>query len=143
MKCKEVKNNLIFFYYNELPHDKMKQIEEHLFKCSSCRQEYHKLALALDYVREEKQFTPVGNMWEGVSKRISHQTTVVRKLRILEAVAIAASVIIAALLGSLSGRAYVNSIASEKTDYYQAATYDSLVNTFENLDENISLVMDQ
>ncbi len=142
MKCKDVKNNLIFFYYNELPQDKMKQIEEHLFKCSSCRQEYHKLALVLDYAREEKQFTPPADIWEGVSKRISHRTAVVRKLKILEAVAIAASVIIAAFIGSLTGRFYTETRVNQSVYYYPSAVYDSLFYTFEYYDD-MSIVMDE
>lgn len=112
MKCNQVSDNLIFYYYNELEHSKMQEIKKHLDTCEKCRMEYNKLALVLDYAQKEKEFKASDNLWTKISMNIGyqqpHEHNNSKLITYFQAVAIAAAIAIAVFLGTLIGSTYAD-----------------------------------
>ena len=146
MNCHQVRNNLIFYYYGELEDEQMQQIKEHLQQCDSCRREYNKLALALDYAHKESQMKAPSGMWRAISERIdSSQTTKTRSVWLVavQIVAAAAAIVIAIFIGSLMGRTYVEQSYQIASHQQQYEDYDSLVEAFTSFDQSVYIVLDK
>ena len=54
MRCKEIKENLIFFIEGSLNHDRAMQIQKHLEECQECKSSYLKLKSVLSIIETEK-----------------------------------------------------------------------------------------
>lgn len=146
MNCKQVKNNLIFYYYGELDEKLLRQIQNHLEHCEACRVEYNKLALALDYAELESQLKAPDDMWENINSKINSvekQRTNVLWLRAVQTIAAAALIALAIFIGSLVGRSYVQQFYPVTTAQVNYDDYDSLVQAFTSFDENVYLVLDK
>ncbi len=145
MKCAQVKNKLIFYYYGDLDESQMRQIREHLEQCPTCRREYNKLALALDYANTEAQMSASGDLWNKINQRIAQTSSKKVKilwLRSVETIAVAAAIALAVFIGSLIGRVYIEQSYQVANDHEIYDDYENLIETFSNFNQTAYLVFD-
>ncbi len=146
MNCKQVQNKLIFYYYGELPQAEMTEIKQHLAECASCREQYNKLSLTLDYAQRETELSAPENLWQDINNQLDStrsQTAKVLRIRVAQTLAAAAAIAIAIFIGSLMGKTFAEKSYPVATREQQYEDYDSLVQTFSSLDASVYVVLDK
>ncbi len=121
MTCKDIENKLIFYIEKNLSDDENKKIAQHLQHCQECQAKYNFLTKNFEFIELEKQINANPFVAAAIVSKIdttqSHKK--IQAIKILQPVAIAAMLILAVLLGKITGNLY-NSVNSENiTQTYQ------------------------